>query len=244
MILGAGRGTRLLPLTLEIPKILAPVLGLPLLDRLVAWLTRAGAGPLALNTHHLAAAVRDHLTRREPRLTLFHEDSLLGTGGALRNAAAFWGGDALLVWNGDIVSAVSPETLLRAHQDRSGPAATLLVQNRPTSSWLLVDSTGRVVGLDSPRRNSRRVERPPQGEARRMAFNGISVLSPVLRNHMPPEPVFDLIDVLLTAIAAGEEVWAHDAGEAFFGTTGNLEELAALERGLRERPELLARWTP
>jgi len=246
MILGAGRGTRLLPLTLEIPKILAPVLGVPMLDRLRAWLGHAGAGPLALNTHHLAQAVRDHLHRRQGLAVpvLFHEDTLLGTGGALRNIATFWGGDPLLVWNGDIVSAATPAELMNAHLARPGAAATLLVQNRPTSSWLLVDDEQRVVGLDSPRRQVRRIARPPQGEPRRMAFNGISVLAPVLHAYMPPDPVFDLIDVLLTAIAAGENVWAFDAGDAFFGTTGNLEELAALEQGLRERPPLLSLWTP
>jgi len=246
MILGAGRGTRLQPLTLQVPKILAPVLGLPMLDRLLAALGRHGADPVAMNTHHLADTVRQHLAGRNAgaSLRLFHEEELLGTGGALRNIAAYWGQDPLLLWNGDIVSAAAPAALMAAHRARPGAFATLLVQDRPTTSWLLVDVAGRVVGLDSPRRNAVRVVRPPEGEPRRMAFNGISVLAPALRAHMPPEPVFDLIDLLLTAIAAGGEVWAHDAGDAYFGTTGNLEELAALEQALGQRPELLALWTP
>lgn len=257
MILGAGRGTRLRPLTNDIPKILAPVLGLPMLDRLRAWLGAdgaVGAGPLAMNTHHLAAAVRRHLEQADsrglPPLELFHEPDLLGTGGALRNIEGFWGDDPLLVWNGDIVSAVAPSALCRAMEramERVGdprPAAVLLLQERPTTSWLMVDERGWITGLDSPRRGEVRRAGSPRGEQVNRAFNGVSLLAPVMRRYMPADGAFDLIEVFLRAADAGECLLALDAGRAFFGTTGSLEELARLEQGLAADAALLAAWTP
>ncbi len=246
MILAAGHGTRLRPLTDELPKILVPVLGVPMLDRLRAFLARGGAGPLAMNTHHLPGAVRAHLARPGaplPPVRLFHEPALLGTGGALRHAEGFWGDAPLLVWNGDIVSDVDPGALLAAHAE-GGALATLAVQARPSDSCLLVDGAGRLCGLDSPRRGTRRLLRDPAGEPRALAFNGVSLLAPGLRAHMPAGGAFDLLDVLLEAAAAGAPVRAQDAGAAFYGTTGSPDQLAALERELARAPDVLARWTP
>ncbi|MCH7479463.1 MAG: NTP transferase domain-containing protein [SAR324 cluster bacterium] len=249
MILGAGRGERLRPLTDSLPKILVPVLGVPMLDRLVAFLGRAGITELALNTFHLGDLVTRHVralaatTPAAPPITLFPEKTLLGTGGGLRNAASFWGEEPLLVWNGDILAELDPAALLKAHQG-SGAVATLVMQARATDSRLLVDSDGSVIGLDSERRGERRLLREPAGVPQGMAFHGISLLAPGLRKWMGREGPFDLIDVLLEAAAAGPGVQTLDAGQSFWGTTGSPEQLAALEQGLAARPDLLARWTP
>ncbi len=249
MILAAGLGRRLRPLTQSTPKILAPVLGLPMLDRLVARLMDSGAAAIAMNTHHLAEQAAAHaaaLAARHPGrppIRLYHEPELLGTGGGVANVAEFWGKQPLLVWSGDVVAELELAQLWAAHR-RGGGIATLVVQARESGSRLRVDGQGLVCGIDSARRGDRRILRPPEGELRSLAFNGISVLSPALRAHMPDGGPFDLIDALLDAVAAGAPVRAFDAGEGFWGTTGSPELLAALEAGLRERPELLARWTP
>ena len=288
MILAAGLGTRLRPLSDTIPKVLVPVLGTPFLERLLAYLTRQGVRQLAMNTHHLASTVESHLMESHLAahpdgkplpapfpLRLFHEPTLLGTGGGLRNAADFWGDETLLVWNGDIVCSFGLEDLEAAHGPSTGPPpqgkssqskasaaplATLVVQARESGSYLLVDEADRVCGIDSARRGVRRLERQPQGNARPMAFNGVSLLSPRLLARMKqgtdrlgrpgeqpgqtPGEAFDLIDVLLEAIAEGEEVRAWDAGAAFYGTTGSPERLRDLEAGLKARPDVLKAWTP
>ncbi len=253
MILAAGLGARLRPLTDSTPKILAPVLGLPLLERLVAWLVRGGAGALAMNTHHLADQAAAHaaaLAERHPHwpaIRLYHEPVLLGTGGGVANVADFWGEDPLLVWNGDVVAELEPATLWDAHraEHRAGEAlATLAVQERPGTSLLQVDEAGFVCGIDSMRRADSRLLRTPQGELRRVAFNGVSVLSAALRHRIARPGPFDLIDALLEVIADGAPVHAYDSEQSFWGTTGSAERLAELEEGLRARPGLLARWTP
>jgi NDP-sugar pyrophosphorylase family protein len=257
MILAAGQGTRLRPLTERMPKVLVPVAGVPMLDRLRAYLARHGCGPLAMNTHHLAAAVRAHLEAPPagvpalPPVRLFHEPTLLGTGGALRNAAAFWDDAPLLVWNGDILADVEPRALLAAHraaravaQGGAAPLATLVVQARPSDSCLLVDADGAVCGLDSARRGTRRVLGQPREPVRALAFDGISLLAPALRARLPAGGAFDLVLALLDVIAAGGRVQAWDAGAACYGSTGSPEQLATLEAALAARPDVLAAWTP
>jgi mannose-1-phosphate guanylyltransferase len=249
MILAAGKGERLRPLTESTPKILAPVLGLPMLHRLVAFLTGNGVVDIAINTHHLAGQVEANvaqLAQRHPAwppLRLYHEPQLLDTGGGVANVADFWGEQPLLVWNGDVLADLAPAKLLEAHE-RSGVIATLAMQARESGSYLQVDTEGYLCGIDSPRRNDRRLLRRPIGELRKLAFNGISVLSPALRAHMPAGEPFDLIDCLLDAVITGAAVHAFDCGDSFWGTTGSPERLAALEAALGERPELLERWTP
>lgn len=252
-VLAAGLGTRLRPLTDTMPKALVPVLGVPLLDRLRAWLARGGVTALALNTHHLAQRVEEHLRTAagplaEPRL--YHEPALLGTGGGVRDAADFWGEDDLLVWNADIVAAVAPRALLDVHRAPGGgagtpPVATLAVQARPGDSRLIVDTAGMVCGIDSPRRGRHALLRPPTGDVRGLAFNGVSVLAPALRAHMPPDGAFDLVEALLAAVVAGAVVRTLEVPVGgFFGTTGTPEQLRELEARLAAEPKLLADWTP
>ena len=180
--------------------------------------------------------------RGTPPLRLYHEPALLGTGGALVNAADFWGAEPLLVWNGDILAELALERLAAAHA-ASGALATLVLQARESDSHLLADAAGQVCGIDSARRGVRRVLRAPHGELRALAFHGVSLLSPGLRAHLPAG-AFDLVDALLEAIAAGAEVRAFDARAGLFGTTGSPAQLARLEADLHARPDVLARWSP
>lgn len=257
-LLAAGLGTRLKPLTDALPKALVPVHGLPMLDRLAAALTRGGVTELGLNTHHLAGMVERHLEAAEsighfasyPDIPahLFHEPVLLGTGGGLLNASAFWPPGALLVWNADILADLDPAALMAAHENGSGALATLVVSDRTASSRLLFDETGALCGIDSPRRNDFRTVRPPVGKLSARAFHGVSVLGTGLRMSMGrsygPGSVFDLIDALLHEVETGASVRAYDAGDTFWGSTGTPKELERLERELTARPELLTRWTP
>ena len=248
MILGAGLGTRLRPLTDHTPKILVPVLGVPMLGRLLAYLHQGGLTTLAMNTHHLAEAVEIYLAGfggthpALPRPRLFHEDVLLGTGGGLRNVAQFWGNDPLLVWNGDILADLPP-ALLANVQAKAGAAVTLAVQDRQGSSKLLVDEAGWLVGINSARRGLHRLVRDAQGATRPLAFQGISLATPALRQHMPADGVFDLIDVLLDAVEDGLPVNTLEMGHRFWGSSGTPAQLELLETGLQQRPDLLEDWS-
>lgn len=245
-ILAAGKGTRLAPVTDTLPKVLVPVLGVAMLDRLVAGLQRHGADSIALNTHHLAEVVERHVTARwgrdgaAPRR--FHESELLGTGGAFANAIAFWDQD-VLVWNGDIVADVDIGALRNAHR-ASGAHATMVISDRKASSHLQVDAAGWMCGIHSPRRNDRRVVRTPEGEPQPRAYHGIAIFGPQLVRQMARPGPFDLIEAMLVAIQQGARVSTYHAGPGYWGTTGSLTELKQLETDLGQQPRVLAWFTP
>jgi mannose-1-phosphate guanylyltransferase len=245
-LLAAGLGTRLRPLTDSLPKILVPVLGVAMLDRLVAGLARQGVTEIALNTHHRAPDVERHLAgaRLPPGVGVrrFHEPRLLGTGGALVNAAEFWSGP-LLLWNGDILADVDLAALGRAH-GAGGALATLVVSGRAASSYVLADGDGVLCGIDSPQRGGRRLVRASGGEAARRAYHGVAMLAPALLKAIARPGAFDLIDALLEVAAQGGRIDTWPAGDAFWATTGSAAELQALEHALARQPELLARFTP
>lgn len=249
MILAAGLGKRLHPISRGIPKILVPVLGVPMLERLAAWLGSRGVEALAINTHHHAEMVESHVNAMAemrpglPPIRLYREEFLLGTGGGVANIADFGREGPLLVWNGDILADLDPNAMLEA-QLASGAEGTLAVQHRPSDSLLLADEQGNLCGIDSPRRGVTRRFRQPEGEMRSVAFQGVSLLSPALRAKIVRDAPFDLIDALLDAAADGARIKTFDMEEGFWGTTGSKERLAALETALRERLDLLEQYTP
>jgi NDP-sugar pyrophosphorylase family protein len=245
-ILAAGKGTRLQPFTDKLPKVLVPVLGTAMLDRLVAGLKRHGAGPIALNTHHFADIIEEHVIRTwssdgaTPRR--FHEPELLGTGGALANAAAFWDAPVLL-WNGDILADVDVAGLWASHA-ATGADATMVVSDRSASSHLQVDGTGWMCGIHSPRRNVNRAVREANGMLRNLAYHGVAIFGPRLVQQMARPGAFDLIEALLQAIEEGAKVQTFHAGDGFWGTTGSLAELQRLEQSLQQNPHVLTWFTP
>ncbi len=104
MVLAAGRGTRMAPLTDTTPKPLIPVGGKPILDRILDGLEKAGVARAVINSHHLADAVAGHVAARHaPEITVIREDSILETGGGVRNALPSLGSDPFFVINGDSV---------------------------------------------------------------------------------------------------------------------------------------------
>lgn len=245
MLLAAGLGSRLLPLTRNLPKILVPVLEEPMLHRLLAFLKRSGVRSAAMNCHHLPAVLAMELARRPAPLPLriFHETTLLGTGGGILNAREFWGDEHLVIWNGDILNQVPLGELCSFHQ-KGGALATLVLQDRPSDSRLILDGQDILCGIDSRRRGRTGMLRQPQLPTRSLAFNGISLLAPGLRTLMPAGGEFDLIDVLLDAVSAGALVRGYDVSGAFFGTTGSPEQLTRLEAALRETPQVAGWWEP
>jgi mannose-1-phosphate guanylyltransferase len=177
MILAAGLGTRLRPLTDELPKPLVPVGDRAVLAHVAARLAAAGIGEAVLNTHHLAAAFTPARLAGLPlALRVIHEIEVLGTAGALANAAALLGEGDVVVWNGDILADVDVTALVAAHRAASA-AATLAVSPRaPGEGTVGIGAGGRVVRL----RGERFGDELASGD-----FLGIHVIAPGLRAALP-----------------------------------------------------------
>ena len=146
MILAAGLGTRLKPLTDTMPKALVPVGGKPLLDIQIDKLQQAGYDRFVVNVHHFAQQIVDHVNERKEKILISDETSeLLETGGGLKKAQGLFRDDEpILIHNVDILDNVDYEWFRRQHQDDED--AVLLVSRRKTKRYLLFDSAMRLMG--------------------------------------------------------------------------------------------------
>ena len=144
MILAAGFGTRLRPLTDVTPKPLLPVAGTPMIVWNLLLLKRHGILDVVINLHHLGAMIEQALgggARFGMRITYSHEPVILGTGGGIKQAESSFGGEPVLVLNGDTLFELNLTSLLAFHQERDA-AATLVLRHDPEAArWGLVEVT-------------------------------------------------------------------------------------------------------
>ena len=238
IILAAGLGTRLRPLTDRIPKALVEVDGVPVLERVARRLVEAGAERLVINTHHLGEQIERYVRDRDGfgvdvRFSRETGEAPLETGGGIQQAARHMELDApFVVHNADVVTDLPIRDLLAAHDDDD--LATLAITGAETRSPLLVDARG-VLGVRYPSGEEKRA-REPVGPVRPASFCGVSVLSPTLPGLMTETGAFSVIPVYLRLIADGARVAAWDAGDilwADIGTPDRLREATRLVAGRR-----------
>lgn len=217
MILSAGLGSRLRPLTDVRAKPVVPIGDRPAIAHVLERVQRVGVETVVVNVHHrpddVAAFARAH------GLVVSHESELLGTAGGVARAGAWLGDGDVLVWNGDILSDLDPTALVAAHAAK-GWGATLAVVQRPKGEGNIgFSEDGRVVRL----RLERFGEEDHGGE-----FAGIHVLGARLREGLPPCGCL-VGDVYVPALRAGRALGAFvtDAG---FSDIGSLAAYVAANR--------------
>jgi len=144
MLLGAGRGTRLAPLGLEVPKILAPIAGEPLLARQLRYLAQEGASRVVVNAHHMADQVEGfaHEHTGIPELIVVTEARLLGTAGGVRNAISCFGSGPIVVLYGDVLTTASLSHLLAAHAKSGAPAMITFYESTETAGKGTIELSG------------------------------------------------------------------------------------------------------
>ena len=245
MILAAGLGTRLKPLTDNMPKALVPVGGTPLLDRNIRRLMSQGYNRFIVNVHHFAQQIIDHVAQQDyaPLVHFSDEtDQLLETGGALKKAQGLFTSDEpVLIHNVDILDNVDYEWLSRQHQDDED--AVLLVSRRKTQRYLLFDNAMRLMGwknvatgeVKSPYEYVRRTGLSQHGEPLNMfAFSGIHSFSPrlfPLMNRFPDR--FSIIDFYLSTCHRAHIVGLHKPDLRILDV-GKLDSLSQAEDFLKQ----------
>lgn len=240
MIFAAGLGTRLRPLTDDLPKALVPVGGKPMLEHVILRLKRAGFDHIVVNVHHFGQKIVDFLEEKGNfgvTVDISDErDALLDTGGGIRKAAGYFRkGNPVLIHNVDILSDADLAGLYESHS-KSQAAASLWVSRRTTSRYLLFDGRNRMCGWEN--RKTGEVKSPLPGfcpaRYEAYAFGGIHVISPVLLERMQEwEEKFSIIDFYLS-VAGDAEIRACPAsGEAFWMDLGKPEALAEAENYLK-----------
>jgi NDP-sugar pyrophosphorylase family protein len=218
MILAAGLGTRLRPLTDDRPKALVEVAGRTLLEITLARLRDFGIREVIVNVHHFADMVVAYLKANDNfgmRVEVSREDVLLDTGGGLKKAAWFFLEDSnrleepFVLHNVDVFSNIDLQRMLQWHTTNQA-LATLAVQDRETSRYLLFDEhlqlCGRRAGRDG---EPERVRASRQTQA--LAFSGIHVISTRLFGMLTEEGAFSIIPSYLRLAAQGEKILAFRA---------------------------------
>lgn len=226
MILAAGYGTRLAPLTDHIPKPLLPLGHATLLDRIIESMDLAGVGKIAVNTHHQGDQIAEHLAARPDasRFTVFPEKEILGTGGALDGARDFLAQEEFfLLHNGDVLSDLDLGSLVRAHQ-KGKPLATLALADWPAvNSVIMADDDGETGSLLSIADMPQGI---PQDAGLSLTYTGIGVFSRELLAGIGPG-FSSMITPLVVAMA-------HRPGcvQGFAPATMQWDDLGTLSRWL------------
>jgi NDP-sugar pyrophosphorylase family protein len=232
MVLAAGLGTRLRPLTNERPKALVEVGGRTLLEITLSRLRSFGIDEVIINTHHFPDMVSEYLREHQNfgmRIEISYEPVLLDTGGGIKQAAHFFLGsdEPFLVHNVDVLSTIDFAEMRDFHQRRDA-LVTLAVQDRSTSRYLLFDQggqlCGRRAGLEGLPELVRAAETP---QAR--AFTGIHILSPRIFSVLEEQGTFSIIPAYLRLAAKNEPIVAFPADEYYWRDVGRPESVADVE---------------
>lgn len=233
MLLAAGLGTRLRPLTDHVPKALVPVGGVPILERVALRLIEAGADRLIINLHHLGERIREYVRLRDGfgvEVVFSPEpDRPLETGGGvLRAAPLFRGDEPFFLHNTDILSDIPLRAMYDAHRE-SGALATLAVMERRTSRHLLFDDLG-LLGRTDEKKELRLEARAAAGEVSALAFGGVHVISPRFPGLLQERGAFSILDAYLRLVGAGERILPFRIDRYRWMDIGRPEQLEAADR--------------
>ena len=229
MILAAGYGTRLRPITDELPKPLIPVGDRTLLENIILNIHNAGIAKFAVNSHHLAdimsESLEDSLWSRD--VTVFYESEILGTGGPIVNAKEVLSdGAGFLLHNGDILTDIDLSSLLEFHSSDSSNLVTMVMIDGPENK-VTVNSEQRVVDILG------KLGRESDGNL--FTYAGIACFSPAIFDYLPAEPEnSSIITAILNLMRDKPEGVAAfvPEGKFFWNDLGTVEKFAAVHKDI------------
>lgn len=235
LIFAAGLGTRLKPLTNNMPKAMVPIAGKPLIEHVILKLKQAGFDEIIINVHHFADQIISFVKENNSfgvRIEFSDEkDQLLETGGGIKKAAHFFDDEKpFLVHNVDILSDIDLNAMYNTHI-KKGSIATLLVSERKTSRYLLFNKEMRLEGWV----NEKTGETKPLNKKivpedyHKLAFSGIHILSPTIFSEMKEwDGKFSIIDFYLS-ISEHKSILAYKAENLKMVDVGKLGSLQKAE---------------
>jgi mannose-1-phosphate guanylyltransferase len=199
MILAAGLGTRLRPLSLIRPKALVPVGNIPVIDKVIDYLRGHNISEIVVNAHHHHRQFVEHLNSGRPfgiDIQVRVEPEILGTGGGIKNTADFWDTDAFIVMNSDILTNINIIEAYEVHR-RSGCLVTLILHDQPPFNQVQIDSRMNILDFAEDNRSGR------------LAFTGIHIINPEILNYIPVGIFSNIIDCYRTLIQKDKPIKAH-----------------------------------
>lgn len=230
LLLAAGLGTRLRPLTDHTPKALIEVGGVPILEHVAHRLIAAGADRLIINTHHLGDQIERFAAERDGwgvEVRISHEmNQPLETGGGLLHAESlFRKGAPFFLHNADILTDLSLREMYETHCE-SEALVTMAVMERPTSRFLLFDDEG-LFGRTDERTGEEIQVRTPVGDFRTLAFAGVHVVSPEIFSRITERGAFSILEPYLRLATQGMQILPFRVDGASWFDIGKPEGLEA-----------------
>jgi len=225
MILAAGLGTRLRPLTEKRPKALMPVANQPIISRVIEYLKAQGVSEIVVNAHHHHSQLLRYLDSGKPfglPIQVRVEKEILGTGGGIKNTEGFWDDAPFLVINGDILTDID---LVEAYENhlKSHALVTLVLHHCEPFNQIQVDDRWNILDIAK------------QNLAGRLAFTGIHVISPQLLSRIPEGVFYDIILCYQKLIASGNQVRAFISKGHTWRDIGSVQSYIEANRDLAER---------
>ncbi len=242
MVLAAGLGTRLRPLTNDRPKALVRVGGRTLLEITLTRLRDFGVRDVIINVHHFADMIESYLKANGNfglRIEISREETLLDTGGGLKKAEYFFRDnvsgreEAFVLHNVDVISNIDLAEMLKFHAQKNA-LITLAVQNRETSRYLLFDDELELCGRRAGREGKLQLVRPA-AHPEALAFCGVHVISPRFLSLMTEEGAFSIIDSYLCLAAEGQNILAFRADKYYWRDLGRPEHVEQAAEDIARR---------
>ena len=233
MILAAGKGTRLHPITESKPKALVPFKGVPMLELVIGKLISQGFSELVINVHHFKDQIMDFVNEKNgfgANVSFSVEEELLDTGGGIKKAIPLLGQEPVLFHNIDIISNVDLKQFYADHISWGG-LASLAVKERPTSRQLLFGPDFLLSGWHHPENRIRIISRKNRKGYYETAFSGIYILDPQIFNLFPDEKIFSVMPWLLE-LSGQHDILGWDHSSDFWYDLGSLENLKMAERNV------------
>jgi NDP-sugar pyrophosphorylase family protein len=240
MILAAGLGTRLRPLTDSRPKALVEIGGRTLLEIAVCRVRDFGVREVIINVHHFADMVVEYLKRKDNfgiNIAVSREEVLLDTGGGLKKAAYFFeqpkNDQPFLLHNVDVISNIDLGAMVEYHNTKKA-LATLAVQERKSTRQLLFGENCQLGGRQAD--DKKEVIRAA-AHMEALAFSGIHVISPRLLALMNEEGAFSIISTYLRLSEKGEKIVGFRSDQYYWRDVGNARNLAQAADDLKQRAQ-------
>jgi NDP-sugar pyrophosphorylase family protein len=242
MILAAGLGTRLRPLTNDRPKALVEVGGRTMLEITLSRLRAFGIRDVIINVHYFADMIVEYVKKNDNfgmHIEVSREDVLLDTGGGLKKAADFFLKDQrdretpFVLHNVDVISTIDLSRMAEFHRENQA-LATLAVQDRETSRYLLFDERHRLCGRRAGRDQKDEVvgsSRPAEA----LAFSGIHIISPRLFELMLESGIFSIVTAYLRLAARGEKILAFRADDYYWRDLGRPDDVVQAAQDMKQQ---------
>lgn len=232
MILAAGLGTRLRPLTNDIPKPLLPVGGQPLIYHQLHLLKKHGITDVFINVHYLGDKIIEKVgtgDRFGMKITYSEEPEILGTGGGIKKIQSALGDGTFIVMNGDILVSLDLEKLLSFHQKKGGSATLVLRKEEQLEAFGVIevdikdqirDILGQVRSIEEP-------------GIRRLMFTGIHVMEPQVLDYVPSGQFYSIIDAYIEMLRQDKKIIGY-LMDGYWNDIGVLDRYQKADRDFKQ----------